>query len=150
MLDDRSKKNLAKAHPLLQKLFNAVAAETAAMNGKKPGIIVLDATRGKAAQELAFAQGRTKVHFGDSAHNYVPAIALDVCPAPIDWKDTSKFIILGKRFVLPIAKEFGIPIRWGADWNMNSNLKDESFVDMPHYELHPWRSWAKKSTLFNG
>jgi peptidoglycan L-alanyl-D-glutamate endopeptidase CwlK len=142
MLDARSKKSLAKAHPLLQKLFTAVADET--------DIIILDSTRGKAEQELAFARGTTKVQFGNSAHNYVPAIALDVCPAPIDWKNTKKFIILGKRFVLPIAKELGIPIRWGADWNMNSNLKDESFVDMPHYELHPWRSWAKKATLFNG
>lgn len=142
MMDERSKKNLAKAHPLLRKLFNTVAAQT--------DIVILDATRGKAAQELAFKTGRSKVRFGNSAHNYQPAIALDVCPAPINWKNTKPFVRLGKEFVLPIAKQLQIPIRWGADWNMNSNLADESFVDMPHYELHPWRQWAKQSQLFNG
>ena len=132
---------LKKAHPLLQKLFTAVAAET--------DIVILDSTRGKAAQELAYKKGNTKVHFGNSAHNYTPAIALDVCPLPVDWSRSGrkKFEALGKQFVLPIAARLKISIRWGADWNMNSVLTDEKFSDMPHYELHPWRTYAKQSKL---
>jgi len=141
-LDKGSKDRLSRAHPLLQKLFNEVAKQTQ--------IIILDSQRGRAAQELAYRQGRTKVHFGKSAHNWSPAIALDVCPAPINWKNTKPFITLGQKFVLPTARNLGISIRWGADWNMNSDLSDESFVDMPHYELHPWRTWAKQSKLFEG
>lgn len=136
-----SANRLKLAHPLLQQLFTAVAVET--------DIVILDATRGRAAQELAFKKGNTKVHFGNSAHNYMPCIALDVCPLPVDWSRAGrkKFETLGKKFVLPIANRLKIPIRWGADWNMNSDLSDEKFSDMPHYELHPWRTFAKKAKL---
>jgi peptidoglycan L-alanyl-D-glutamate endopeptidase CwlK len=41
-----------------------------------------------------------------------------------------------------------IPLRWGGDWNFNG--KTAGLVDLPHYELHPWREWAKKSKLFGG
>lgn len=135
-------KKLRKAHPLLRKLFTEVA--------RQADIQILDAVRDKAAQELAFKQGHTKVHFGKSAHNYLPAIALDVVPLPINWKNHKAFIALGKNIVMPTAARMKIPIRWGADWNMNGDLSDESFVDMPHYELHPWRTYAKESKLFEG
>jgi hypothetical protein len=45
-----------------------------------------------------------------------------------------------------IAKEKGIPLRSGLDWNMDGNFKDG--WDAPHYELTPWREWAKKSKLY--
>lgn len=141
-IDARSVERLKKAHPLLRKLFLEV--------GKLTDIQVLDATRGRAAQELAFRTKRSKARFGQSAHNYVPAIALDVVPLPLNWKNHKPFIRLGKEFVLPTAAKLGIKIRWGGDWNMNGVLTDESFVDLPHYELHPWRSWAKASKLFEG
>lgn len=137
-----SERSLRKALEPLQHLFFEVA--------KKTDIIILDSIRGKAAQELAYRSGHSKVRFGQSAHNYVPALALDVCPAPIDWNSRQPFITLGKNFVLPLAKELKIPIRWGADWNMNSDLTDEKFSDLPHYELHPWRDWAKQCKLFQG
>jgi len=108
---------------------------------------VLDATRGRADQERAFAAGRSKAHFGQSAHNYVPAIAYDLFPAPYDWNNRQSFIDLSK-VILRIAKDRGIPIRWGGDWNMDGNLSDG--WDMPHYELHKWQDWAKKSKLYEG
>ena len=141
-LDKGSAHRLSLAHLLLQRLFIEVV--------KQMPIVILDSQRGKAAQELAFRLGRTKAHFGQSAHNWSPSVALDVCPLPVDWKNTKPFILLGQKIILPIAAAMRIPIRWGADWNMNSNLRDESFVDMPHYELHPWREFAKKSKLFQG
>ena len=33
------------------------------------------------------------------------------------------------------AKELGVSIRWGGDWNMDGNSKDEQFYDGPHFEL---------------
>lgn len=33
------------------------------------------------------------------------------------------------------AKELGVPIRWGGDWNNNGNIYDETFFDGPHFEL---------------
>lgn len=133
---------LSRAHPLLQKLMNEAI--------KQFDFMILDSQRGRAAQELAFRQGHTKVHFGNSAHNWNPSIALDVAPLPVNWRGTKQFITLGQKIIMPLAKSMDIPIRWGADWDMDSDLSDETFVDLPHYELTPWRTWAKKSKPFEG
>lgn len=139
-MDAGSKKRLQNAHPLLQKLFNEVAKET--------DIQVLDSLRGEAAQMLAYRSGRSKAKFEQSAHNYCPAIALDVVPLPLDWKNWKAFEKLS-QIVLAKAKALNIPIRWGGDWNMNG-IRDERFIDGPHYELHPWRKWVKESKLYRG
>lgn len=39
------------------------------------------------------------------------------------------------KFVLQAAKELGVSIRWGGDWDGDSNWKEEKFFDGPHYEL---------------
>ena len=129
--------SLAKCHPKLQEIANAAIKEI--------DFKVLDATRGRAAQTKAFLTGKSKAKFGQSAHNYVPAIAFDLFPAPYDWNNRGAFISLSK-VILRIGKEKGILLRWGGDWNMDGNLSDG--WDMPHYELNPWREWAKKSHLY--
>jgi peptidoglycan L-alanyl-D-glutamate endopeptidase CwlK len=126
----KSKASLAKARPELQKLFAAVILEI--------DCTVLDSERGKAAQEKAFKAGNSKAHFGQSPHNFTPSIAVDVVPYPLDWDDIAAFKKLG-AVVKRKAKELGIPISWGGDWR--------SLKDFPHYELSPWRDWAKKSAL---
>lgn len=130
---------LSKCHPKLQFIANAAIKEI--------DFRILDATRGRDAQERAFATGKSKVRFGQSAHNYVPAIAFDLFPAPYDWNNRQSFIDLSK-VILRIGKEQGIPLRWGGDWNGDGNLSDG--WDMPHYELTPWRTWAHESHLFEG
>ena len=130
---------LAKCHPKLQLIANEAIKEI--------DFRVLDATRGRADQERAFAGGKSKARFGQSAHNYVPAIAFDLFPAPYDWNNRQSFINLSK-VILRIAKEKGVPLRWGGDWDMDGNLSDG--WDMPHYELHKWRDWAKQSKLYEG
>ena len=140
--DAGSKARLAMAHPLLQKLMNAAIQQSA--------FVILDSQRGRAAQELAFTQKRTKVHFGSSAHNWSPSIALDIAPLPINWKNIKPFMVLQMEIIGPLAKELGIPIRQGCDWNMDGKTTDEKFVDLPHVELHPWRSFAAKSKPFEG
>ena len=133
---------LDAAHHDLSRLFLEVAKYTT--------IQVLDSRRGEAAQMLAYHSGRSKVTFGNSAHNYVPSIAVDVVPLPLNWSHPAPFIDLARKWVLPTAKKMGIPIRWGGDWNMNGETKDEHFIDLPHYELHPWREYAKSATLYRG
>ena len=140
--DKGSAARLSKAHPLLQKLMNKAR--------QKSEFMILDSQRGRVAQELAFRQKRSKVHFGNSAHNWSPAIALDVAPLPVDWKNTKACEKLAREVILPLAKELGIPIRWGGDWNMDGKTSDEKFVDMPHYELTPWRSYAATAKPFEG
>ncbi len=134
-----SKAALAKCHVKLQEIANEAIKEI--------DFRVLDATRGRDDQERAFATGKSKARFGQSAHNYVPAIAFDLFPAPYDWNNRQAFINL-HNVIMRIAKDKGIPIRSGLDWNMDGNFSDG--WDAPHYELHPWREWAKKSKLFEG
>lgn len=40
-----------------------------------------------------------------------------------------------KDAMFAAAKELKVPLRWGGDWNCNGDSGDESFVDMPHFEL---------------
>lgn len=69
-----------------------------------------------------------------SRHNVFPAqavdVAIDVDPGPgkhLDWSE--------KVFELfaELAPKHGLV--WGGDWNRNGTSKDESFIDMPHFEL---------------
>lgn len=135
-----SKARLAGAHPLLQKLLNEAI--------KKYDFMILDSQRDRAAQELAFKRGNTKVHFGNSAHNWAPSVAVDIAPYPVDWDDIARFRELQTKVIRPLAKELGIPIRQGYDWDGDGSSADESFVDWPHIELTPWREFAKKSKLY--
>jgi peptidoglycan L-alanyl-D-glutamate endopeptidase CwlK len=136
---DKSSKNLAGAHPKLQAVMHEAI--------KVFDFIIMDSQRGREGQEKAFREGHSKAHFGQSAHNWAPSIALDIAPAPLDWNNRKAFIELSK-VIMPIAKRLAIPLRWGGDWNQNGILTDEHLSDLPHYELHPWRDWAKASKLF--
>ncbi|MEH3108883.1 MAG: M15 family metallopeptidase [Agrobacterium cavarae] len=134
-----SMKSLEKCHPSLR----LIATEAI----KEIDFRVLDSTRGRDAQTRAFQTGKSKAKFGQSAHNYVPAIAFDLFPAPYDWNDRKAFTTLA-AVIMRIAKEKGIPLRWGGDWNMDGDKTTSDAWDMPHFELHPWRDWAKKSKLY--
>lgn len=147
--DEKSQKRLAGAHPLLQKLLVEARKEIAFQ--------ILDSQRGKAAQEKAFKAGHSKAHFGQSAHNWAPAVAVDLAPVLLDWNDLKAFRAIqkvigwwdpAKKRGAGLAKRLGIPIRWGGDWNMDGNPADG--WDLPHYELHPWRTFAKDAKPFTG
>jgi peptidoglycan LD-endopeptidase CwlK len=122
-----SQERLASAHPVLQKLFNEVI--------RYVDCTIICGHREKAAQNLAVAGGHSKTRYPFSPHNKIPASAIDAMPYPIDWQDTERIAAFA-GFVLGVAAMKGIDIKWGGDWNGNFNLKDQSFVDMPHYELN--------------
>lgn len=141
MLSPNSLTLLKAAHPQLQKLARAVAAKGVPFR-------VICAFRGKRDQERAFATGMSKVRWGQSAHNFFPSVAIDVAPGwdgPLRWSDLKGFDAVGRAFVAT-ARELDIPIRWGADWDRDGQSTDESFVDRPHIELHPWRSFTGEKT----
>lgn len=110
---------------------------------------VNESYRDKAAQEKAFAEGRTKLHFPLGNHNQLPSKAVDLFPfvggvfIGFPQKTDNRDIYLQKcaqwayfgGIVLGCASGLGLPIRWGHDWNTDNNLFDQSFVDAPHFEL---------------
>jgi peptidoglycan L-alanyl-D-glutamate endopeptidase CwlK len=72
-----------------------------------------------------------------SKHVYplgAPSLAVDVVPYPLNWNDLIRFYTFG-GFVLGTARKLGIHIRWGGDWDSDHVLDDQTFMDLPHYEL---------------
>jgi hypothetical protein len=121
-------KNLNEAHPKLQRVFNEVI--------KHFDCSVIEGYRLKEEQDAAYHNGRTKVQWPDSKHNTYPTQAVDVIPWPVNWKDTERFYYFA-GFVKGIARSMGIKLRWGGDWDSDTEVKDQDFNDLPHFELHP-------------
>jgi peptidoglycan L-alanyl-D-glutamate endopeptidase CwlK len=111
---------------------------------------ILCTHRNKADQEKALAEGRSKACYGQSPHNFVPSVAVDIAPYPINWGDTGtpeerKAAL--HRFdemhdvIMQCAKELSVPLRWGGDWDGNPATPNK-LNDLPHFELNPWRNFA--------
>lgn len=122
----RSKARLATCDSRLQNLFNEVI--------KHFDCSVLEGHRGEKEQNEAYAKGNSKLRYPDGKHNKIPSIAVDVVPYPIDWQDRERMTYFA-GFVMGIASGMGLKIRWGGDWNMNTELKDNNFDDLPHFEI---------------
>ena len=122
----RSKKRLATCDDRLQDLFKEVV--------KHFDCSVIQGHRGKADQNKAFDEGRSKLRYPDGKHNASPSKAVDVAPYPIDWSDRDRFHYFG-GFVLGIASQMGLKIRWGGDWDRDTQVKDNKFDDLPHFEI---------------
>lgn len=61
--------------------------------------------------------------------------AVDVAPYPIDWHDITRFYLFG-GYVLGVASQLGVRVRWGGDWNGNLDTRDNGdFDDLVHFEL---------------
>ena len=123
---EASARRLAQCDPRLQRLFNEVI--------KHFDCTVITGHRGKAEQEEMVRTGRSKVHWPDGKHNTVPSLAADVAPYPIDWEDRERFTLFA-GFVKGLAVSMGIKIRWGGDWDGDTEVLDNGFDDLPHFEL---------------
>lgn len=123
---NRSMEALASADDKLQLLFNEV-------------IKVIDCTvifghRTEAEQEKQYSAGHTKLHYPRSKHNKFPSHAVDVVPYPIDWHNRERFVYFA-GIVKGIAVQLDIKMRWGGDWDNDNQLRDQTWMDLPHYEL---------------
>lgn len=126
-----SKKKLLECHPDLQRLFNEVI--------KHLNCAVITGHRGEQEQNQAFWENHSLFEYPQSKHNNIPSLASDVVPwfhirPHIRWDNRDRFYCFG-GFVLGIAAKMGINIRWGGDWDQDGNLHDQTFFDLPHFEL---------------
>lgn len=60
--------------------------------------------------------------------------AVDLLPAPYDWKDTKPFDLVNKAME-QAARELGVDIRWGADWDEDGRPRERGETDSPHWEI---------------
>jgi hypothetical protein len=95
---------------------------------------IITGYRNKEEQEAHFRAGRSQVRYPNSKHNTKPSIAIDVAPYPIDWEDRERFTYFA-GYVLGVADSMGIKLRWGGDWDRDTQVKDNGFDDLLHFEI---------------
>lgn len=123
-LGKTSKARLAECHDDLRRLVADLAAQVDAGALDADGVhdlTVLCGFRGQAEQDDAFARGTSKLRWPKSKHNRTPALAVDLAPYPLDWKNTARFEAV-RKLALKRAAALGIPLRV-ISW------------DLPHFEL---------------
>lgn len=93
----------------------------------------------KRQQEL-YAQGRTapgpKVTWTMQS-KHLTGDAVDLVPwvdGKPDWNDLKKFDIIYKA-MMAAAKELGVELRYGGDWDRDGILREKGETDSPHFEL---------------
>ena len=68
------------------------------------------------------------------ASKHVSGKAVDLVPYPVDWNDLKKFDAIAQA-MLQAAKELGVPVRWGADWDNDGRPREKGETDSPHFEI---------------
>lgn len=131
-LGPTSRVRLASCHPKLQRLVEQTMAR---LDRRRTfDFTVVCGHRGQVTQEQAFADGRSTKHWPDSKHNTLPSTAVDLAPYPTDWKDEAAFARLA-GYVLAVADDLDLEVRWGGDWDGDGRSADERLKDLPHFEL---------------
>jgi peptidoglycan L-alanyl-D-glutamate endopeptidase CwlK len=95
---------------------------------------VIEGVRTQETQDRYYFEGKTKLKFPNSKHNKTPSLAIDIVPYPVDWSDKQRFAYLAGVFQ-GIAHNLGFKVRWGGDWNSDGHFKNETFHDLPHFEI---------------
>lgn len=128
----RSRERLNTCHKDLRVIFNAVIPHF--------DNSILCGHRDEAAQMEAYNSGKSQLKWPQSKHNKTPSMAVDVAPYPIDWEDLDRFryfagYVMGVAAILHSEGLITHRLRWGGDWDRDTQVKDNSFNDMPHFEL---------------
>lgn len=136
-LSTRSMTALQGVHPDLVRIVKR-AIEITEVDFK-----VIEGVRTPERQRDLYAQGRTKPgnivtwtlnsnHFRNARTGFGHAV--DLLPAPYDWKATGPFDAVS-RAMFRAAREIGCTIRWGADWDQDGKARERGESDSPHFEL---------------
>ncbi|MGV6989641.1 M15 family metallopeptidase [Testudinibacter sp. P80/BLE/0925] len=96
---------------------------------------VIEGKRSIQRQKQLFTAGNSKT----MRSRHLTGHAVDLVPLPVDWNNKQAFNDLA-AVMFEAAKELGVSIRWGGDWNENGRSDDERFYDGPHFEL-TWRAY---------
>jgi len=127
-----SKGKLATCHKDLQTIFEYVI--------KYFDNSIICGHRTEEKQNAAYRKGYSKLKYPQSKHNKLPAMAVDAIPWPIVWDDHDRmrhfagYVMMAGKMLKEQGK-ITHNVRWGGDWDMDTELKDNTFQDLPHFEL---------------
>ncbi len=122
----RSLENLKDVHPDLVRLCNEVILHF--------DHAVTTGHRNQADQDMAYAAGFSQVKWPNGKHNSLPSNAVDLVSWPVNWEDNRRALYFA-GFVMGVAARMGIKIRWGGDWDQDTEVSDNAFNDLGHFEL---------------
>lgn len=142
----QSLKRLEGVHPKLVAVVKEalnIMNEWHAAGAVSCDIMVLEGVRTPQRQKELYAQGRTAPgnivtwtmtsnHFINTKTGFGHAV--DLVPYPVDWNDLKKFNLIS-RAMFTAADRLNTPIRWGADWDRDGNIRERGESDSPHFEL---------------
>lgn len=119
-----------------------VRVVTKAITLTKVDFRVIEGVRTPERQRELYAQGRTKpgpvVTWTLNSNHFRQrdgfGHAVDLLPAPYDWKATAPFDEVA-RAMRQASAVLGVPIRWGADWDRDGHSREKGETDSPHFEL---------------
>jgi len=93
--------------------------------------------RNKEEQDKALLEGKSRVPWPKGKHNSYPSKAMDLGPfinGELSWNKLHCCVLAG--LVLTIAKQEGVKVRWGGNWDMDGEpITDQDFQDLVHFEL---------------
>ena len=137
-----SKQRLATCHPDLQAVLNEAI--------KYIDFSVVEGYRTKEDQEKYVKENKSKTMNSKHLLQYCPeyggmySFAVDVVPyfsttPHTDFEDREEFcllagVILGIAAKMYLEGKIKNEIRWGGKWN-SVRIKNNKFVDMPHFEI---------------
>lgn len=137
----KSIERLNTCHPDLIVIFNEVI--------KVFDCTVSEGYRGEKAQNEAYANGFSKVKYPYGNHNTYPSNAVDVYPYPVNLhpesqKEKELYIqrmcyfagwVMGIADNLFKSGKVSHRLKWGSDWDGDTDLSNHDFRDYPHYEI---------------
>lgn len=97
-------------------------------------ITIICGYRGKEEQNKAFHNGYSKLQYPNSKHNKYPSLAVDIAPYPTLFSKKLPFYYLA-GYVVGTANKMGIVLRWGGDFNRDADFYNDTWLDLPHFEL---------------
>jgi len=152
---NKSQIRLDSCHPDIVKIFNAVLPNY--------DCTVLEGSRLTSRQIQLFKEGKSKLDGINNLSNHQVTIeeplskAIDIVPYPIpnkwgeiDLRDRANIKYQSRELaefyffaghVMAVADELlrrgeiTHKLRWGGDWSSDNDLNDQTFFDLPHYEI---------------
>jgi peptidoglycan LD-endopeptidase CwlK len=101
--------------------------------GRTPGeLVIAGVNPGLAKPELQKVTWTLKSNHFKQPDGYGHAV--DLVPYPIDWNTLPKFDAIADAMA-KAAKELGIGIRHGADWDQDGKRRERGESDNPHWEV---------------
>jgi peptidoglycan L-alanyl-D-glutamate endopeptidase CwlK len=99
--------------------------------------VIMEGHRDQATQDAYFHAGKSRLPWPKGKHCASPSQAVDAAPylggkASYDQRQCLHFA----GYVLGVAAQLGIPLRWGGDWDGDHEaVTDQDFQDLVHFEL---------------